>query len=66
MSKMPKGKFEGGKDAFGTKVITTRFNDTAAKLDIPSKSPIPNKPVELDPEIYTNISVDIITMPPVF
>ena len=63
MSKMTKNKFEGGKEAFGTKVITDRFNDTAAKLDIPSKNPIPNKPVEIDPEVYTNISVDISTMP---
>ena len=40
MSKMAKSKYEGGKDAFGTKVITNKFNDMQEKVDIPAKSPI--------------------------
>ena len=45
MSKMPKNKFEGGKDAFGTKIVNQKFNDASKKLDIPKNNPIPTKAI---------------------
>ena len=65
-SKMPADKYEGGKDAFGTKALTNRFNEMAAKLEIPAKDIIQNKPIQIDDNAYTKYKLNISSINDVF
>ena len=57
---MPTDKFEGGKDSFGNKAVTSKFKDYSDKVTFPSKDPIPEKQINIDRELYTDYHMNLV------